>query len=159
MGSAEVALHRMALYHPHAFAATGRPILCQAESDGEPLAALESKERRSKCFRSGLIQGENHEDFFDSQSDVPLCFGRLSFAAAACGSGSAEGKYRDPSDQINAEFKDGKAYIALGGYAVDGRYKIESNKIIARGNFGPMIPNPCIFTINKDGTIDGPATA
>jgi len=80
----------------------------------------------------------------------------LSFAAAACGSGGAEGKYRDPSGQINAKFKDGKAYIALGGYAVDGTYKIQGNKIIARSNFGPMIPNPCIFTINKDGTIDGP---
>jgi hypothetical protein len=80
----------------------------------------------------------------------------LSLAAAACGSGGAEGKYRDPSGQINAEFKNGKAYIALGGYAVDGTYKIEGNKIIARGNFGPMIPNPCVFTINKDGTIDGP---
>lgn len=74
----------------------------------------------------------------------------------ACGGGGAEGKYRDPSGQINAEFKDGKAYIALGGYAVDGTYKIEGNKIIARGDFGPMIPSPCIFTINKDGTIDGP---
>lgn len=74
----------------------------------------------------------------------------------ACGGGGAEGKYRDPSGMINAEFKDGKAYIALGGYAVDGTYKIEGNKIIARGDFGPMIPNPCIFTINKDGTIDGP---
>jgi hypothetical protein len=75
--------------------------------------------------------------------------------AAACGS-SPEGKYRDPSGSINAEFKDGKAYIGLGSYAVDGTYKIEGNKIIARGDFGPMIPNPCVFTINKDGTIDGP---
>ena len=76
--------------------------------------------------------------------------------AVSCGGGGVEGKYRDPSGGINAEFKDGKAYIALRGYAVDGTYKIEGNKIIARGDFGPMIPNPCIFTINKDGTIDGP---
>lgn len=74
---------------------------------------------------------------------------------AACGS-SPEGKYRDPSGTINAQFKDGKAYIALGSYAVDGTYKIEGKKIIARGDFGPMIPNPCVFTINDDGTIDGP---
>jgi hypothetical protein len=72
-----------------------------------------------------------------------------------CGK-SAEGKYRDPSGSINAEFKDGKAYIALGAYAVDGTYKIEDNKIIASGNFGLMLPNPVVFTINKDGTIDGP---
>ena len=39
--------------------------------------------------------------------------------AIGCG-GGAEGKYRDPSGTINAEFKDGKAYVALGAYAVDG---------------------------------------
>jgi hypothetical protein len=72
-----------------------------------------------------------------------------------CGSG-AEGKYRDPSGTINAEFKDGKAYVALGAYAVDGTYKIEGGKIVARGDFGPMLPSPLVFTINKDGTIDGP---
>jgi hypothetical protein len=75
--------------------------------------------------------------------------------AAGCGS-SPEGKYRDPSGSINAQFKDGKAYIALGSYAVDGTYKIEGKKIIAKGDFGPMIPNPCVFTINDDGSIDGP---
>jgi hypothetical protein len=73
----------------------------------------------------------------------------------ACG-GGAEGKYRDPSGSINAEFKDGKAYVALGGYAVDGTYKIEGDKIIARGDFGLMLPSPLVFTINKDGSIDGP---
>ena len=75
--------------------------------------------------------------------------------AVGCSSGP-EGKYRDPSGSINAEFKDGKAYIALGAYAVDGTYKIEGDKIIASGNFGLMLPNPVVFTINKDGTIDGP---
>jgi hypothetical protein len=33
--------------------------------------------------------------------------------ALGCGS-SPEGKYRDPSGTINAQFKDGKAYIGLG---------------------------------------------
>jgi hypothetical protein len=74
---------------------------------------------------------------------------------AACG-GGAEGKYRDPTGSINAEFKDGKAYIALGGYAVDGTYTIEGDKIIAKGDFGLMLPSPLVFTINKDGSIDGP---
>jgi len=69
--------------------------------------------------------------------------------AVACGS-SAEGKYRDPTGTINAEFKGGKAYIALGAYAVDGTYTIAGNKIVARGDFGLMLPNPCVFTINKD---------
>jgi hypothetical protein len=75
--------------------------------------------------------------------------------AVGCG-GGAEGKYRDPSGTINAEFKDGKAYVALGAYAVDGTYKVDGNKIVARGDFGPMLPSPLIFTVNKDGTIDGP---
>jgi hypothetical protein len=74
--------------------------------------------------------------------------------AIGCG-GGVEGKYADPSNQIIAEFKDGKAYIALGGYAVTGTYKIDGKKIIARGDFGLMIPNPCVFTINDDGTIMG----
>jgi hypothetical protein len=75
--------------------------------------------------------------------------------AIGCG-GGAEGKYRDPSGTINAEFKDGKAYVALGAYAVDGTYKVEGDKIVARGDFGPMLPSPLVFTSNKDGTIDGP---
>jgi hypothetical protein len=39
---------------------------------------------------------------------------------------------------------------------VEGTYKIEGKKIIATGDFGLMIPNPCVFTINDDGSIDGP---
>ena len=75
--------------------------------------------------------------------------------AAGCGS-SVEGKYRDPSGTLIAQFEDGKAYLAFGAYAVDGTYKIEGNKIIAKGDFGMMIPSPIVFTVNKDGSIDGP---
>lgn len=73
--------------------------------------------------------------------------------AAACGSG-AEGKYRDPSGTINASFEDGKAYIGMGAYAVDGTYKIDGDKITASGDFGMMLPHTIVFTINKDGSID-----
>ena len=72
---------------------------------------------------------------------------------AACGS-SAEGKYRDPSGTINASFQDGKAYIGMGAYAVDGTYKIDGDKIVATGDFGMMLPHTITFTINKDGSID-----
>jgi hypothetical protein len=75
--------------------------------------------------------------------------------AVGCGS-SPEGKYRDASGGIFAEFKGGKAHIALGAYAVDGTYKIEGNKIICRGDFGMMLHSPLVFTINDDGSIDGP---
>ena len=74
-----------------------------------------------------------------------------------CG-GGVEGKYRDPAGMINAEFKGGKAYVAMGGYAVNGTYTVEGKKIVCRGNFGPMLPNPLIFTINDDGSISGPDT-
>ncbi len=81
----------------------------------------------------------------------------LACAAIGVGCGSsAEGKYRDTSGTIDAEFKDGKAYIALGAYAVDGTYKIEGDKIVATGDFGLMLPHTVVFTINKNGTIDGP---
>ena len=73
--------------------------------------------------------------------------------AIGCGS-SAEGKYRDPTGTMNASFQDGKAYIAMGAYAVDGTYKIEGDKIIASGDFGMMLPHTITFTINKDGSID-----
>jgi hypothetical protein len=74
---------------------------------------------------------------------------------SGCGN-SVEGKYRDPSGTLNAQFQDGKAYLAFGAYAVDGTYKIEGDKIIAKGDFGMMIPSPIVFTVNKDGSIDGP---
>src|SRR6202044_3970062 len=61
--------------------------------------------------------------------------------AVACGDSGVEGKYRDPSGTINCSFEDGKAYIGLGMYAVDGTYKIEGDKIIATGDFGLMLPH------------------
>jgi hypothetical protein len=73
--------------------------------------------------------------------------------AVACGN-SVEGKYRDPSGTINCSFEDGKAYIGLGVYAVDGTYKVDGNKIIASGDFGMMLPHTIVFTVNKDGSID-----
>jgi hypothetical protein len=60
---------------------------------------------------------------------------------AACGSRGVEGKYCDSTSTFNAEFKDGKAYIAMGAYTVDGTYKIEGDIIIATGDFLPMLPH------------------
>jgi len=118
---------------------------------------------RSGCSFVGLVElrktklcvleGTVNSIWFRKMFLVSVLIG--TFLAVGCGS-SAEGKYRDPTGSIVAEFKDGKAYIALGAYAVDGTYKIEGDKIIATGKFGLMLPSPCVFTINKDGTIDGP---
>jgi hypothetical protein len=82
----------------------------------------------------------------------------LAAAVLAFGCGSnPEGKYRDPTGSINVELKGGKAYIALGAYAVNGTYTVEGKKITARGDFGMMIPNPLVLTINDDGSIQGPS--
>jgi hypothetical protein len=75
--------------------------------------------------------------------------------AIACG-GGVEGKYRDPTGGIRAEFKGGKVYLALGVMDAEGTYEIKGNKIICHGEFGPMIPSPLVFTVNDDGTIQGP---
>jgi hypothetical protein len=72
-----------------------------------------------------------------------------------CG-GGPEGKYRDSSGTFNAEFSGGKAYIAMGAYAVDGTYTIKGDKLIATGDFGLMLPHTIEFTILKDGTLDPP---
>jgi len=80
----------------------------------------------------------------------------IAMLGVACGSGGVEGKYRDSSGTFNAEFKDGKAYIAMGSYAVDGTYKIAGNKLIATGDFGMMLPHTIVFTILSDGTLDPP---
>lgn len=77
----------------------------------------------------------------------------IAMLGVACGTGGVEGKYRDSSGTFNAEFKDGKADIAMGSYAVDGRYKIEGNKLIATGDFGMMLPHTIVFMILSDGTL------
>jgi hypothetical protein len=79
----------------------------------------------------------------------------VTFLSIGCGN-SPEGKYRDSSGTFNAEFNGGKAYIAMGAYAVDGTYKIQGDKLIATGDFGLMLPHTIEFTILKDGTLDPP---
>jgi hypothetical protein len=106
-------------------------------------------------IENGMPPQENFMNATSVRSALLVFALAVATLALGCG-GGAEGKYRDPSGTINAEFKDGKAYVALGAYAVDGTYKIEGDKIVARGDFGPMLPSPLVFTINKDGTIDGP---
>lgn len=86
---------------------------------------------------------------------LAVLFTGASFMVGCVGSGP-EGKYRDPTGTVNAEFKDGKAYLAFGAMAEHGAYKIDGNKIIVTGDLGPMIVSPAVFTVNQDGSIDGP---
>ncbi len=81
----------------------------------------------------------------------------LAAASLTMGCGNnPEGKYRDPTGTVNAEFKDGKAYLAFGAMAEHGTYKLDGDKIIVNGDLGPMIPSPAVFTVNSDGSIEGP---
>jgi hypothetical protein len=75
--------------------------------------------------------------------------------AVGCGN-NPEGKYRDPTGTVNAEFKGGNAYLAFGAMSEHGTYKIDGDKITVSGNLGPMIPSPAVFTVNSDGSIEGP---
>jgi hypothetical protein len=77
-------------------------------------------------------------------------------ASFAVSCGRSQGLYRDPTGTISVEFEKGKTRLSLGAYVIEGTYKIDGNQIIASGNFGPLIPNPCVFTINEDGSLDGP---
>jgi hypothetical protein len=77
-------------------------------------------------------------------------------AALTISCGRYQGLYRDPSNTISVDLHKNKIRLSLGAYTIEGTYKLDGNKIIATGNFGPLIPNPCIFTLNDDNTLDGP---
>jgi hypothetical protein len=104
---------------------------------------------------NGSLQKENAVKRLDIRKVLMVSVLAMVVFAVACG-GSVEGKYRDSSGTFNAEFKDGKAYIAMGAYAVDGTYRIQGDKLIATGDFGMMLPHTIVFTILKDGTLDPP---
>lgn len=89
---------------------------------------------------------------------IRACVMALGLAAAGCG-GGVEGRYQDPTGAITAEFNNGKAYLGFGADGEHGAYKIQGDKIIVTGNLGPLMASPLVFTINKDGSIDGPSNS
>jgi hypothetical protein len=88
-----------------------------------------------------------------SKSPVLIVFLLAAFTISC---GRYQGLYRDSSGTISLDLHKGKARLSLGAYTIEGTYKLDGNKIIATGNFGPLIPNPCTFTLNDDGSLDGP---
>jgi hypothetical protein len=74
--------------------------------------------------------------------------------AAGCGS-NPEGKYRDSGGSITLELKDGKATLDYGRIRIDGTYTVDGEKITMRPTVGET-SQTMVFTINKDGSIDGP---
>jgi hypothetical protein len=74
-----------------------------------------------------------------------------------CGLHGPEGKYRDSSGNVNVEFTDGKAYLAVGDTAARGTYTVDGNKIVVTGDLGALkIVSPAVFTVNHEDSIDGP---
>ena len=74
--------------------------------------------------------------------------------AAGCGS-NPEGKYRDSDGSVTLQLKAGKATLDYGRIRIDGTYTVDGNKITMRPTVGNT-SQTMVFTINKDGSIDGP---
>jgi hypothetical protein len=74
--------------------------------------------------------------------------------AIGCG-GNPEGKYRDAQGAVTLELKGGKATLEYGRIRIDGTYTVDGDKITMRPTVGNT-SQTMVFTINKDGSIDGP---
>lgn len=80
----------------------------------------DSRRGRQRTTLENMVKKEGENVCTDSELKV-LTVQRAMLAVilaiamlgVACGSGGVEGKYRDSSGTFNAEFKDGKAYIAI----------------------------------------------
>ena len=80
----------------------------------------------------------------------------LAAAALAVGCGSnPEGKYRDAQGAVTLELKGGKASLNYGPIRIDGTYIVDGDKITIRPTVGET-SQTMVFTVNNDGSIDGP---
>ena len=80
----------------------------------------------------------------------------VSLAVCACGStgGKPDGLYVNSIGQTSVEFRDGKAFVTMGGMASDAiPYDVKGNTITvhAGGMAGDLV-----LTRNSDGTLQGP---
>lgn len=74
-----------------------------------------------------------------------------------CHSDTPSGVYTDSTGRMTIEFKDGKAYINLGGTAdTDGTpYDVNGNKITIHYPSDGMLAGFSNLTINNDGSLQG----
>jgi hypothetical protein len=80
----------------------------------------------------------------------------LAAATLAIGCGSnPEGKYRDSNGSVTLDLKGGKATLDYGRIRIDGTYTVDGDKITMRPTVGET-SQTMVFTMNKDGSIDGP---
>jgi hypothetical protein len=81
----------------------------------------------------------------------------LALATTGCHGNKPEGVYIDSTGHVSLEFRDGKAYLNLGGLAdPDGTpYDVNGNKITIHYPSDGMMAAYSVLTINSDGTLQG----
>jgi hypothetical protein len=74
-----------------------------------------------------------------------------------CHSGSPSGIYTDTTGRLTLEFRDGKAFLNMGGMAdPDGTpYDVKDDKITIHYPSDGMLAGMSTLTINSDGTLQG----
>ena len=79
----------------------------------------------------------------------------VALVVAGCHSNSPRGVYTDSTGRITVEFKDGKAYMNLGGMAdTDGTpYDVSADKITIHYPSDGMMAAYSNMTINSDGSL------
>ena len=75
---------------------------------------------------------------------------------AGCGGANPEGKYRDSDGSVTLELKSGKAGLNYGQVHIDGAYTVDGDKLTIRPLEGAT-EQTMVFTMNKDGSLTGPA--
>ena len=75
-----------------------------------------------------------------------------------CHSSAPSGTYVDTTGRLTLEFKDGKAFLNMGGIAdTDGTpYDVSGDKITIHYPSDGMMATLSVLTINSDGTLQGP---
>jgi hypothetical protein len=80
-------------------------------------------------------------------------------AAAAleigCGDSGRDGTYKDAAGAVTLELKGDKAGLNYGGVHIDGTFTVDGDKLTIHPTVGNT-SQTMVFTINKDGSIDGP---
>lgn len=72
-----------------------------------------------------------------------------------CVGADRDGTYRDSAGTVTLELKSGKAGLNYGRVRIDGTYTVDGDKITIRPTVGDT-SQTMVFTINADGSIDGP---
>ncbi|MGH7842169.1 MAG: hypothetical protein ACREQT_11705 [Candidatus Binataceae bacterium] len=73
---------------------------------------------------------------------------------AGCHGNNPNGVYTDSTGRATLEFKDGKAYMNLGGLAIDGTpYDVKDDKITIHYPSDGMLAVYSNMTVNSDGTL------